>query len=291
MKERQMSTQEAPARKRQARLAEVVRTSLVTPHMIRVVLGGSGLAGFDVGEYTDHYVKLLFPPPGATYSSPFDADLVQAERPRSEWPVTRTYTVRSWDAARAELTLDFVYHGDHGLAGPWAAAARRGDLISFFGPGGGYAPDPSADWHLFVGDESALPAIGAALERLPEEIPASAVIEVEDVAEHQELHSPGRLDVTWVDRATSSARPGADLADRVRELSWRAGVVHAFVHGEASMVKDIRHHLRFERGVPRERLSASGYWRRGLTDEGWRATKKDWKRDIERDEQDHAGGG
>jgi NADPH-dependent ferric siderophore reductase len=282
-----VSTRAAPVRRRQARLGEVVRTSLVTPHMIRVVLGGSGLAGFEVGEFTDHYVKLLFPPAGAEYSSPFDVDQIQAELPRAQWPVTRTYTVRAWDAGRAELTVDFVYHGDHGLAGPWAAAARPGDLISFFGPGGGYAPDPQADRHLLVGDESALPAIAATLERLPEGIPATVVVEVEDEREHQVLESPGLLDLTWVDRVAAADTPGAAVCDQVRSLSWPGGDVQAFVHGEASLVKEIRHHLRFERGVPRERLSASGYWRRGLTDEGWRATKKDWNREVERDEQEH----
>jgi NADPH-dependent ferric siderophore reductase len=198
-----MSSQVAPARKRQARCAEVVRTTRVTPHMIRVVLGGSGLATFEVGEFTDHYVKLLFPPEGASYSAPFDVEQIRAERPRGEWPVTRTYTVRSWDAARAELTIDFVYHGDRGLAGPWAAAARPGDEISFFGPGGGYAPDPQADWHLLVGDESALPAIAASLARVPEAVPVTVLVEVQDSGEHQPLRSPGALDVTWVHRESS----------------------------------------------------------------------------------------
>ena len=59
-------------RPRVARVGEVLRTSRVTPHMIRVVLGGEGLAGFPAGEFTDHYVKLLFPPPGAPYTAPFE---------------------------------------------------------------------------------------------------------------------------------------------------------------------------------------------------------------------------
>ena len=60
--------------------------------------------------------------------------------------------------------------------------------------------------------------------------------------------------------------------------------MHAFVHGEADMVRELRRLLRVERGVPRERLSASGYWRRGRTDEGWRAEKKEWNDAVEADE-------
>ena len=64
--------------------------------------------------------------------------------------------------------------------------------------------------------------------------------------------------------------------------------MHAFVHGEADMVRAVRRHLRLERGVPRERLSASGYWRRGRTDEGWRAEKKEWNAAVEADEMGQA---
>ena len=56
------------------------------------------------------------------------------------------------------------------------------------------------------------------------------------------------------------------------------------MHGDAGFVKDVRHHLRAERGVPRGALSVSGYWRRGRTEEGWRAEKPDWNREVERDE-------
>src|SRR5215218_140773 len=113
-----------PRRKRTPRVGEVLRTSYVTPHMIRVVLGGEGLTGLPAGEFTDHYVKLQFPPPGAPYAPPYDVDLLREELPPEQWPVTRTYTVRSWDAGSGELAIDFVWHGDEGVAGPWAASAQ-----------------------------------------------------------------------------------------------------------------------------------------------------------------------
>ena len=130
-----------PARKApQTHLARVVRTERLTPHMQRIVLGGEGLAHFSAGEFTDHYVKVLFPPEGVTYPEPFDIAAIRAELPRDRWPVTRTYTVRRWDAEAREITVDFVVHGDKGLAGPWASAAVPGDEIRLLGPGGAYAP-------------------------------------------------------------------------------------------------------------------------------------------------------
>ena len=42
----------------------------------------------------------------------------------------RTYTVRRVDAENGRLQIDFVMHGDEGIAGPWAAAARPGPVSS-----------------------------------------------------------------------------------------------------------------------------------------------------------------
>src|SRR3954468_10607328 len=153
--------------KRRTRHATVVSVEPLTPHMIRVVFGGDGLDGLKVGPFTDHYVKLQIPPPGAGYAAPFDPEEIKAQRPREAWPRVRTYTVRAWDPERSLLTLDFVVHGDEGVAGPWAAAAKPGDVLQLMGPGGAYSPEPDAAWHLMVGDLSVLPAIGASLQRVP----------------------------------------------------------------------------------------------------------------------------
>ncbi|MFF5453437.1 siderophore-interacting protein [Streptomyces sp. NPDC012950] len=275
---------EQPARRSpKATEARVVHTERITPHMVRLVLGGAGLDGFDAGEYTDHYVKLLFAPGGVTYPEPFDMERIREEFPREQWPTTRTYTVRAWDPERRELTIDFVVHGDEGLAGPWAARAEAGDTVRFLGPGGGYAPDESADWHLLAGDESALPAIAAALERLPAGARAHAFVEIADAAEEQKLETAAGIDVTWLHRGD---RPvGEVLVEAVRALDFPAGDVHAFVHGEAGFVKELRRHLRLDREVPRERLSISGYWRLGKSDEAWRAIKREWNDQVEREQE------
>jgi NADPH-dependent ferric siderophore reductase len=269
-------------------VAEVLRTSSVTPHMIRVVLGGPGLAGFPAGQFTDHYVKLLFPPAGATYGVPYDVEQVRAELPREQWPVTRTYTVRSWDPEAGELAIDFVHHGDEGIAGPWAAAARPGDRIQLMGPGGGYVPDAEADWHLLAGDEAALPAIAVALERLPAGARALVFAEVAGPAEEQaELSAPPGVDLVWVHRG--DAAPGEALVAAVRAAELPAGTGHVFVHGEAAAVRELRRHLRVERGLDPRSASISGYWRRGDTEDRWQATKREWNAAIEAEETTVAG--
>jgi NADPH-dependent ferric siderophore reductase len=269
----------APRPTRRPIRAEVLCTEQLTPGMIRVVVGGDGLEGFGAGEFTDHYVKLQLPPPGAPYAAPFDVEDLRARLPREQWPRTRTYSVRAWDPERRRLTIDFVVHGDEGVAGPWARAARPGDVLQLLGPGGAYAPDPEADWHLMVGDASVVPAIAASLARVPAGVPVHVLIEVTGPEEEHALSSPGDLRLRWLHRSDG----GEPLVDAVRELDFPPGSVHAFVHGEASTVRALRRHLIAERGVPREALSVSGYWKRARTDEAWREEKAEWKRQVEAD--------
>lgn len=279
---------ERPGRKNpRARRAQVRRVEPLTPHMIRIVLGGPGLEDFALGDCTDHYVKLLFPPDGGAYPEPFDPQRIREEQPRERWPVMRTYTVRRWDPHECELSLDFVYHGGKGIAGPWAAAARPGDDLCFSGPGGGYAPDPSADWHLLAGDESALPAIAAALEHLPRGARAHAFVEVAGSEEEQKLETAADASITWLHRGSEGV--GAPLVRAVAGLEFPPGDVQAFVHGEAGFVKELRRLLRTERGIDRERLSVSGYWRLGLNEDGWQSAKREWNREVEAEQEGAAG--
>lgn len=275
-----MTTSEKPKAKSRVPMAtRVKRSEPIGSSMIRVVLAGGDLERFAASDCTDSYVKLVFLSPGVDYPRPLDMNAIKAELPSEHWPRLRTYTVRDWNQAALELTLDIVVHGDAGLAGPWARAVQPGDEVFVQGPGGDYAPDPEADWHLLVGDESALPAIAVATAALPADAKARVFIEVDGPVDEVPLELPSAATVTWVHRA---GRPVGDLlVDAVSKLDFEAGTVHAFVHGEAGFVKQIRQFLRIERGLAKEQLSISGYWRLGADDEGWRASKRQWISEVE----------
>lgn len=119
------------------------------------------------------------------------------------WPARRRYTVRRWVPSRRELTLDFVVHGATGVAGPWAAGAKVGDVLVFNGPGSDYHPEPGFAWHLFVGDESALPSIAASLEAL--DASATAVVRLE--CDGPEGGSPSRVVPIWTSCGCTEPRP------------------------------------------------------------------------------------
>ncbi len=262
------TTPEAPARPgKPITLLTVVSKEQLSPGMVRLRFTGD-LAAFADSTWTDRYVKLVFGDP---------AELESGGR-----PTLRTYTALEPDVDAGTLAIDFVVHGDEGIAGPWAAAAQPGDTIPVRGPGGAYAPDPEADWHLLAGDEAAIPAIRQALAALPAGAQGHAVIQVDGPSYEQEVAGPAGVEVTWLHR-TDPVHP--TLAEAVRALPWREGRVHAFVHGEGQAVmKEVRPYLYAERGVPRGDVSISAYWKQGRTEE----TFRDWKADLARAEEGQA---
>jgi NADPH-dependent ferric siderophore reductase len=262
--------------------AYVVRTERLTPSMVRVVLGGGDLGGFPPVDATDAYVNLAFRPPTASYAEVFDPRAVRDTAPREEWPARRRYTVRRWDAEAEELILDFVVHGDDGVAGRWALSAAPGDALVLEGPAGGYRPSATAGWHLMVGDESALPAVAASLEALPSGAEAVVRLVCDGPAHEVALPTEARLDLRWLHRA-GVADDGELLLEALRATTFPAGEVHAFVHGEAEEIRGVRRHLLQDRGLVRAQMSCSPYWRRTMADEAWREVKRDFVAAMEAD--------
>ncbi|QCU79058.1 siderophore-interacting protein [Citricoccus sp. SGAir0253] len=254
---------------------EVVAAERLGPHLVRLTLGGEGFAVYQDKDATDKYVKLLFADPALGLEMPYDLEALRQRLTPEQMPVRRTYTVRSVDPDAGTLTIDFVVHGEDGLAGPWAAAARPGDRVCFTGPGGMYRPDPAADWHLLAGDESALPAIGAALEAMPADAVGQAIIEVAGPEDEIGLSVPAGITVTWLHRGGEFTPETTGLAAAVIDAEWREGTVQVFAHGEREMVKDLRRYLADVRGVDRRQMSLSAYWAHGRAEDAFQAEKRE----------------
>jgi NADPH-dependent ferric siderophore reductase len=272
---------------------EVVRKEELTPHLIRVVLGGKGFDTFTPNDFTDAYVKVVFVRDGVdvgTLPQPLTLDSFKT-LPDEEQPAVRTYTVRRVDPDRREIWIDFVVHGEHGVAGPWAASATPGQAAYLTSPNGAYSPDPAADWHLFAGDEAAVPAIAAALEALPDNAIGKVFIEVAGPEDEIALSAPPGVEVAWIYRGgradlvtEDKAGDHAPLIAAVKEAAWLPGQAQVFIHGEAQAVMhNLRPYIRKERGVDAKWASSiSGYWRRGRTEE----TFRQWKRELAEAEAD-----
>lgn len=219
---------------------EVAGAERVGPHMQRIYLTAASLDGFE--------------------PKPAQEIVLQIPQPADE-PARRHYTIRRFDPAQKRIDVDVLLHG-HGTPGEaWALAAKPGERIDIRGPRGRIALQPAADWQLLSGDESAMPAILALLEALPEGAKVKAFIEIGAAADRMEPARNGGA-ITWLSRNGAPAAPNAILADAVAGFAFPPGRGHAIILGETSGVRAIRHAL-LARGLTREQIYSEGYWRPG----------------------------
>ena len=215
---------------------QVVRTELLSPGFIAVTLAGESLADFASASFDDH-VKLLFPDGHGEF-------------------IGRDYTPRAFDRAAQRLTIEFAMHGD-GAADRWVRQVRVGERLLVGGPRGSMVIPDDYDWHLLVGDASALPAIHRRLEELPE---AAKAIVVAQVAREDRRVLPRRpgLELHWVSSA-------ADLVEVTRALALPQGEGFAWAAGEAALMARLRQVLLQDKGHPKEAARIAAYWKHGTT--------------------------
>lgn len=144
--------------------AEVVAAQQISPHFMRLTFGGSDLPNWRNLGF-DQWFRLALPLSDATsfrgLSDRFDMRgyLKYLTLPKATRPVIRSYTVRDFRADSCELDVDFILHGDSGVAGPWAAKAPIGSPVALIDQGCGYRQVAETTHVLLAGDETALPAI------------------------------------------------------------------------------------------------------------------------------------
>jgi len=233
------------------RRLDVVAVDKITPHMVRVTVGGAELAGFTSHGFDDH-VKLFFP----------EVEPTEVDSNGAPKPVSRDYTPRRYDANANILEIDFALH-DAGPATQWASQVRPGQVLNIGGPRGSLIIPTCYDWHLLVGDDTALPAIGRRLSELSAGAKAVVVAEVDAKADEMTFDSAADVSVTWIHRNGAEVGSTDLLSRALRAQHFPAGDYYAWVACESLTAKALRAQLIAENGANPKWLRAAGYWRRG----------------------------
>jgi NADPH-dependent ferric siderophore reductase len=236
----------------------VVAVEQVTPSVRRVTLTGDPAA---VGALQPTINVLV---PRVDDASPRWPTV--ARDGRIVWPQgshgvsLRSYTARRQDPVTGEVDVDFVLHGD-GPAAAWAAAARPGALLAVAGSGPlGFTPAPVL---LLAADETALPAVSRILGGAAPDTRGTALLEVADADEEQDLAAPPGIELRWLHRGGTPPGESTLLVDGVAALDRPDGAVFAWVAAESATVRAVRADLRGRWGLTRAEHHAIGYWRRG----------------------------
>jgi NADPH-dependent ferric siderophore reductase len=219
---------------------KVAAVAAVTPRMRRIQLTGPTL---------NRFVYL----PGQ--------DLALGFRRDDGTAVRRRYSIRRFAPAERILELDVVMHGD-GPGMRWAQAAAPGMPIDAIGPRGKITLAGDAEWHLFAGDATAVPAALAMMEALPKEVAARAFLQVDDEAERQPADIAGDKRATWQYGPDMSPEATDGLTVALSKAALPAGRGHAYLAGEVSLVLALKAAL-LERGLNPDQISAKAHWNRG----------------------------
>jgi NADPH-dependent ferric siderophore reductase len=211
--------------------AQVLRREPLSAHLVRLTLGGAGLATFESTGIPDEWVGVVVP---GQFQS-------------------RYYTVRAW--AGGELTVDVVIH-QTGLVTEWAARDCVGDTVTITEPKGSFAMPEGAAWLLLVGDLTALPAMARIVEST--DVPTRIWAEVLDDPESLEGYLPDGSDVTWLSPPDDGA---SRLAEVVEDIDWPPGEGYFWMAGESAQMRAIRKHLMRGRRLPSAAYDVMGYWR------------------------------
>jgi len=244
-------------------IVAVTDVDRLSPRMARITFEGEVLDRMPSDE-PGEIVTFTWPVEGADVVLPTEGWKFP---PEAAGQHSRNYSVRAFHRDPARLVVDFVLHGDHGRATAWAGRAQVGDRLGVSGPRVHWVSDAEAEWTLLVGDETALPAIGATLEALPSGHRAIAFVEVDGPAEQQGLELACDGEIVWLSRDGDHAGTGTRLVDAVRAAELPEGRAKVWAAGESMAIRDVREHLRDERGFPPETLHAIGYWRHKATPE------------------------
>jgi len=236
MSENRIPTIERVRHDLKLREVTVARINRVSPGFASITFQGEALADFTSLSFDDH-VKFMFN----------DASGEQ---------VRRDYTPRRVDTDAREVDIEFALHG-HGGAAEWARNATIGQRAIIGGPRGSMILPLAMDWHLLIGDDSALPAVTRRLEELPAGARVDAVLLV-DAADRRTLVTRADARIHWVDSDDA-------LLQVLKELPLQPGAGLAWGGGEAALMARVRQVL-VETGMPRQAAKVSAYWKRGVAD-------------------------
>ena len=240
--------------------ASVCAKIVLTPGMLRITLGGPGLADFASTGVGDEYLRLFFPnsETGRIHLPHID-DNGRWTYPDGQKAVSyATYTVREFRAEPIEIDIDFVVH-DGGMASDWARSCVAGDSVTLNNPRGLYAPPNDIVWQLLVADATGLPALSRLLEQTPGHVQTRAFIEVADKTHEQSLPYHPHASVTWL-HGSGNGVAASRMGEVVRALPLPATPGYVWVAGEQRVVRSLRRYVRHELRLPAERYELIGYW-------------------------------
>ncbi len=247
--ETETTTREAPVIERvrlplQRRNLTVTEKFYLTPNMIRVVVSGDELEGFQSPSPDDN-IKIMTPDPSGEQTM-------------------RSYTPRRYDADKRELSLDFAVH-EAGPATRWALDVKVGDPALIGGPRGSKRVVGEIDHWLLIGDETALPAMLRRVEEAGAGERYTMLASIPGSSDEQAIETDAEFAPVWLHRNGASPEDADLLIAALDKIDIPEGTF-VWLAAEGDVTRKVRTYLNANRNVPLRWIKATGYWVSGQAD-------------------------
>jgi NADPH-dependent ferric siderophore reductase len=238
--------------------ASVIRRTTLSPHIVRLTVGGEEMSRFTYPGPAAHF-KLILPSHATgeiALPDPGEDGLVTYDR--SFATQMRTYTARRFDPVTHELDIDLVLHGD-GPAARWAAGAKPGAPLAVTAARTtGFVLAAAAEELVLAVDAAGLPAAATILDTRPA-LPTTVLLELED-PEDAVVLPPDDVNRRILVLGNGET-PGRPLTEAISHLKVDPRT-QVWVAAEARAIRAVRADL-VSRGVDGDFLTTRGYWQAG----------------------------
>ncbi len=240
---------------KRTRKIKIKKIFQLSPNMKRITFFSNDLHDFPENE-NGGYIKILFKKKLNDKNNLF----------------ARPFTIRNFRKNQLELDIDFSHHpNNQGYATKWAYSAKIGDEILISGPGSKQLININSNWFFFVGDMTALPAITAYLEKLPDEAIGYVIIEILSTHDKINIKKPKKIKIQWI---VKSNQDNDCFINAVKNVKWLDQKPYVWVACEFTKMKYLRTFFQKEKNICKNDMYISSYWKSGLSQEEHKIIKK-----------------
>ena len=191
---------------------------------------------------------------------------LEVESPEGQRPVSRVYTVRSYDAANGRIEIDFVIHDDDSPAMRWLTQAGPGDVIQLVGPRatsfrtmnqGGKSPCLPMKPRSLPSMQSSAPG-----RRAPR---VCCMLKPQTRRLSRNCLSPKASNVTFCCAGQSSPLSTTGRLVEAAKRTVDAKNWTVWAAGERQEARAIRSHCLEGLGLLKQDVRVFGYWRKGVS--------------------------
>ena len=181
-------------------------------------------------------------------------------------PISRIYTVRSFNPLTHEIEIDLVLHSDPSPAMLWLKTLQLGAEVSLIGPRIHINPNFEANKNILIfADDTAIPAVYAMLSQWPQYATAEVFVDTQAAEILNELPHLDQVNYHLVERLEpSNTVPITPLLDTLKQFSniEHSTIWAACERREARLMRELclnHYHL------AKDDVRVFGYWKAGLS--------------------------